>query len=212
MDREFALSPARHAVTGMREAMAQSDIPDAVARDLCRRAQAGDSAARGRLITGYLRAVERAALKFSSIWGIDSDELFCRGAEGLVRGVDLYDPEQACAVRTWLFYRIMFAIFKGSEYDPALRQMSGADLEQASLRAGPPDNSYSEELAELARLLEQAVREGRIEQYDAEALAHRALGSTVRETELAIGQTKSTVSRGARRAIVAVREILADER
>lgn len=64
--------------------------PDHVVRDLVRQAQAGDKAARDRLVEANLRLVRSLVTRFAST-SADLDDLFQLGCIGLLKAVDRFD-------------------------------------------------------------------------------------------------------------------------
>jgi RNA polymerase primary sigma factor len=76
---------------------------DAEAADLVRRAQAGDAAARERLIGRLLPLVSSVARRFRTE-GLEQTDLMQEGIVGLLRALERYDPERGVpfgAYATW---------------------------------------------------------------------------------------------------------------
>jgi len=67
---------------------------------LLRRAKAGDTAARDRLISGNLRLVLSVIQKFAGR-GENPDDLFQVGCVGLIKAIDNFDPDRELRFSTY---------------------------------------------------------------------------------------------------------------
>lgn len=75
---------------GQRGGLEERGWPDAEVRELVRRAQAGDSEARERLVEGNLRLVRSLVSRFGN-GAADPEDLFQLGCIGLLKAIDRFD-------------------------------------------------------------------------------------------------------------------------
>lgn len=80
-------------------------------RDLARRAQSGEKAARRRLIESNLRLVISVARKYSGL-GVSMEDLVQEGNAGLIRAVGKFDPERGYRFSTYATWWIRQAVLK----------------------------------------------------------------------------------------------------
>jgi RNA polymerase primary sigma factor len=80
-------------------------------RDLARRAQSGEEAARRRLIESNLRLVISVARKYSGL-GVSMEDLVQEGNAGLIRAVGKFDPERGYRFSTYATWWIRQAVLK----------------------------------------------------------------------------------------------------
>lgn len=126
-------------------------------RDLCRRAQAGDTQARDELVGGTLRLAEAIAARYARYTTAALPDLIQEGAIGLLRAIDKYDCERTDAKFSsyavwWIQQGIARAALagdgairvpegmrrrviharKGTAFPPSIRAPQPADLEAAN--------------------------------------------------------------------------------
>ena len=107
-------------------------------QDLARRAQQGDEAARHRLAESNVRLVHSIAHKYHDC-GMDHDDLFGYGTEGLLKAIDRFDPERGYKFSTYASYWIRQAITRAiCQYSRTIRlpEYLRQDLRQLEDEAG----------------------------------------------------------------------------
>ena len=86
-------------------------IPAAEQVALCRRAQAGDLAARNALVTATMGLVYREAHRWvRSANGLELDDLAAEGAFGLIRAIEKFDCDRGLAFTTYATHWIRHSI------------------------------------------------------------------------------------------------------
>jgi len=93
-------------------------------KSLSTEVQAGDLAARNRMIEGNLRLVVSIAKRFQGR-GIPFEDLIAEGNVGLVRAVERFDPEVGVAFSTYATWWIRQAIFRAFEKIPRAIRLPG---------------------------------------------------------------------------------------
>lgn len=126
----------------------------AEALELVRRAQAGDTAARDRLVTGNLRLVARVASWYRGARTMEPADLIAEGVAGILRAIELFDHVHGTAFSTyatwWIRQRIAAAV---ADYDATIRRPRGrgkrhhrvASLDQQA-RTGDDETTLGETL------------------------------------------------------------------
>lgn len=109
--------------------------PDEVVRELVRRAQAGDKAARDRLVEANLRLVRSLVSRFAAT-SADPEDLFQLGCIGLLKAVDRFDLSYDVRFSTYAVPLILGEIRRYLRDDGPIRvSRSLKQLAQASRRA-----------------------------------------------------------------------------
>jgi RNA polymerase sporulation-specific sigma factor len=130
--------------------------PDQVVRELVRRAQAGDKAARDRLVEANLRLVRSLAARFTST-SADQEDLFQLGCIGLLKAVDRFDLSYDVRFSTYAVPLILGEIRRFLRDDGPLRV--SRSLKQLAQRARKAREKLAGDLgrdptvAEIAREL-----------------------------------------------------------
>jgi RNA polymerase sigma-32 factor len=82
------------------ELSAHHRVPTDHERELARRAQAGDRAARRRLVESNLATVLPIAMKYRC-WGVDVEDVIQQGNLGLLKAIERFDPARGHCLSTY---------------------------------------------------------------------------------------------------------------
>lgn len=102
-------------------------------RQLAREAQAGNTAARERLITANLRFVVSVAKKYQGS-GLPLEDLICEGNKGLIRAAETFDPERGFRFVSYAVNWIIVRIDRALEYAPVVRRKGSAPKDARRVR------------------------------------------------------------------------------
>jgi RNA polymerase primary sigma factor len=102
-------------------------------RQLGREAQAGNTAARERLITANLRFVVSVAKKYQGS-GLPLEDLICEGNKGLIRAAETFDPERGFRFLSYAVSWIIVRIDRALDYAPVVRRKGSAPKDARRVR------------------------------------------------------------------------------
>lgn len=102
-------------------------------RQIGREAQAGNTAARERLITANLRFVVSVAKKYQGS-GLPLEDLICEGNKGLIRAAETFDPERGFRFVSYAVSWIIVRIDRALEYAPVVRRKGSAPKDARRVR------------------------------------------------------------------------------
>jgi RNA polymerase sporulation-specific sigma factor len=131
--------------------------PDHVVRDLVRRAQAGDKAARDRLVEANLRLVHSLVSRFSSTT-TDPEDLFQLGCIGLLKAVDRFDLSYDVRFSTYAVPLILGEIRRHLRDDGPMRVSRG--LKQLAQQVRKTQEKLSADLGREPTVAEIALALG----------------------------------------------------
>lgn len=103
-------------------------------RELGRAAQAGDEAARERLVTSNLRFVVTMAKRYQE-FGLPLEDLICEGNRGLIRAAEKFDPERGTRFLSYAVAWITAKIDRAIEHAPVVRRKTAHEQARVVRRA-----------------------------------------------------------------------------
>jgi RNA polymerase primary sigma factor len=103
-------------------------------RELGRAAQAGDKAARERLVTSNLRFVVTIAKRYQE-FGLPLEDLICEGNRGLIRAAEKFDPERGARFLSYAVTWITAKIDRAIEHAPVVRRKTAHQQARVVRRA-----------------------------------------------------------------------------
>ncbi len=191
-------------VAGMREMMGAPMLDDAEARELCAKAQDGDTAAQDKLCASFSKLAMLLSTAFAGLGkfaALDVEDLFSTAMmDGIRFGIQRYDPCGDVSFHSWVALcmrmRLTKAVHKERQYVHRVAEnvarITAAWYNDPTNQAEQGRESLLEDLRDMARA---AVETGALTPAECQAMTMRSRGSMLQDIAEELGCHRNTVTR-----------------
>lgn len=109
-------------------------LPEEETRELIRKAQAGDRAAAGRIITANMKFVMKIAMGYARRYDGEVDDLAAAGAEAMLKAIEKFDPSKDVRFLTYAGWWIRQGIDRYIDNDATVRVPAHVQVGSNKLR------------------------------------------------------------------------------
>ncbi len=207
-------------VAGMREMMGQPQVPDDEARELCAKAQSGDTTAQDTLCSSFTRLAMSFSTAFAQqckLPALDREDLFSTAMEDGIRfGILRYDTKGAVPFHNWVALCMRMRLAKAVHAERRRTALLLENLEaivqywyEDAVDAAALE--HAEEIRDMEYLVGLALDVGALEDHEAAALVLRCQGLKQEEVAERLGVKRNTITRYIDKSVQVLRTIVEAE-
>lgn len=207
-------------VLGMREMLGEPVLCDAEARELCARAQNGDTVAQDRLCASFSKLAMMLSTAFAGLGkfpALDVEDLFSTAMmDGIRFGIQRYDPCGAVSFQNWVALcmrmRLTKAVYKERRYVQRMSENLDAITERWYTDPSRlEDLEHEEELQDLRHMASVAAEIGALTKAEHLAVEMRSRGCLYKAIAEAIGCHRNAITRHIRQGVQVLKAMVEAE-